>query len=164
MPCGVAITPDGLGMTNVQIHNAELSESCALLGKLAGFLLRAQQRCRWHTCAVRAHQQDGHMLQINHLLLWAVQQQQACNCRCSGAEWLVSCFRASWSTRSCHIARLFVEARRKTSLLQSGSTLLAAVGRRACSSDRITNRILESVFYNGQIKKVESSFVSIYLW
>ena len=65
MTCVGAVTPDGL--SNVQAHNAELSKSCALQGKLAGFLLRAQQRCHWHTCAVRAHQQDRHMVEINHL-------------------------------------------------------------------------------------------------
>lgn len=35
---------------------------------ILAFLLRGEGRCWWHTCRVRAHQQGGHMVLINHLI------------------------------------------------------------------------------------------------
>lgn len=109
--------------TTLSFHNHEYNQANWL-----AFYYGHRKRCRWHTCAVRAHQQDRHMVQINHLFLW-VAQQWACNCRGSG--WLVSCCRASWSATSCHNAGLFVEAQQKTSSLLSGNTLAGGAGSRA---------------------------------
>lgn len=52
--------PEGFGMSNV--HNHEYNQANWL-----AFYYGHRKRCRWHTCAVRAHQQDRHMVQINHL-------------------------------------------------------------------------------------------------
>lgn len=128
-PCNICCFCDPLMVQSWVLSNCdpEHSKSCALLGKLAGFLLWAQQRCRWHSCRVRAHQQTWHMVQINHLSFRAVQQRAG---NCCGSDWLVSCCRASWSLSSCHIAGLIRRAQQKTSSVLSVRSLLGFKGSR----------------------------------
>lgn len=61
-------TPGGFRDDGEGSPTGRLQHHMQIPGYLAACLLQGEGRCRWHACRVRAHQQGGHMVQINHLI------------------------------------------------------------------------------------------------
>lgn len=121
LKCIAAVTPDGLGMSNVQTQCWAEQNRVHKPGKLAGYYGHSKG-----VAGILARSEltnrTRHMVQINHLFLWAAQQQSM----------QLSPGPASWVT--CQLLQGILEhdelprAQQKTSSLLSGSALLGGVG------------------------------------